>query len=129
MNPFRKHELFRACYKQSNNVILIPQTREKNLGSNSEQIINKNKQRCFASLNSPQDESAVVDMTGSEAASRSLMIGVSLEFGAWDLELSATSRLDVLRQTPAVGGKRFASAAPICRCNDRMALYPVEVRQ
>src|SRR5437667_10666935 len=36
-----------------------------------------------------------------------LVIGVSLEFGAWDLELSATSRPDAARQNRAVGDRRF----------------------
>src|SRR5438128_7505991 len=61
------------------------------------------------------------------AAALVLVIGAL--FGAWDLGLSATSRWDASRQNRGVGGKRFASAAPICRCNDRMALYPVEARQ
>ena len=40
-------------------VILIPQSREKNLGLTPTEL----DLRCFASLNSPQDESAVADMT------------------------------------------------------------------
>jgi hypothetical protein len=37
--------------KASRNVILIPQSREKNLASNLARVINRNIQRCFASLN------------------------------------------------------------------------------
>jgi hypothetical protein len=37
--------------KPSRDVILIPQSREKNLGANLERFINGNIQRCFASLN------------------------------------------------------------------------------
>jgi hypothetical protein len=49
--------------RPSHSVILIPQPREKNLGSNLDRSTNGDKQRCFAKLNSPQDESAVADMT------------------------------------------------------------------
>jgi hypothetical protein len=37
--------------KTSHSVILIPQLREKNLGSNLERSTNGDKQRCFVSLN------------------------------------------------------------------------------
>jgi hypothetical protein len=37
--------------KPSRDVILIPQSREKNLGANLERFIIGNIQRCFASLN------------------------------------------------------------------------------
>ena len=40
-----------------------------------------------------------------------------------------TTQPDASHQTRAVGGKPRTNAAPICRCNDRMALCRVSVRQ
>jgi hypothetical protein len=42
---------------------------------------------------------------------------------------NTTAQGDVLRQSHAVADKQFASGAPICRCNDRMASCRVAVRQ